>query len=106
MTHETISRPSSGSRWQRWEPHVHAPGTLLNDQFGGSWTEYLTKLESAEPPIRALGVTDYYLLDGYRAVRDAREQGQLQGCELIFANVEMRLAVGTVKGSWVNCICW
>ena len=59
-------------------------------------------LESAEPPIRALGVTDYYLLDGYRAVRDAREQGQLQGCELIFANVEMRLAVGTVKGSWVN----
>ena len=30
---------NSGSRWQRWDPHVHAPGTVLNDQFGGakSW---------------------------------------------------------------------
>ena len=26
-----------GSRWHRWDPHLHAPGTLLNDQFGGDW---------------------------------------------------------------------
>ena len=26
---------SSGSRWLRWEPHIHAPGTVLNDQFNG-----------------------------------------------------------------------
>jgi len=26
---------NSGSLWHRWEPHVHAPGTLLNNQFKG-----------------------------------------------------------------------
>ena len=24
-----------GSEWKRWEPHIHAPGTVLNNQFGG-----------------------------------------------------------------------
>jgi hypothetical protein len=35
---------NSGSRWHRWEPHVHAPGTVLNDQFKGadSWERYLS----------------------------------------------------------------
>ena len=29
-----------GSEWHRWEPHIHAPGTVLNNQFEGrpsSW---------------------------------------------------------------------
>jgi hypothetical protein len=62
---------NSGSRWQRWEPHIHTPGTVLNDQFKGtdSWKEYLGKVEAATPTIRALGVTDYYLLDTYEHVR-------------------------------------
>jgi hypothetical protein len=25
-----------GSEWRRWEPHVHAPGTVMNNQFGGN----------------------------------------------------------------------
>ena len=53
---------NSGSRWLRWDPHVHAPGTILNDQFGGdnAWDNYLKSLESAVPRIDAVGVTDYY----------------------------------------------
>jgi hypothetical protein len=56
---------NSGSHWHRWEPHVHAPGTVLNDQFKGadSWERYLGALETATPMIRALGVTDYYSTD-------------------------------------------
>ncbi|MDX1296732.1 MAG: AAA family ATPase [Pseudomonas sp.] len=91
----------SGSRWLRWEPHVHAPGTLFNDQFKGNWAQYLTALETASPAISALAVTDYYLLDTYRAVVEHKSQGRLQGCDLIFPNVELRLGVGTAK-SWVN----
>ena len=47
---------NSGSRWRRWEPHIHAPGTVLNDQFKGadSWECYLKALEAATPPIRAI----------------------------------------------------
>src|SRR5580698_1397713 len=87
---------NSGSRWHRWEPHVHAPGTILNDQFTGedSWERYLTALENATPAIRAIGVTDYYGTEGYERVCAARRQGRLPAADLIFPNIEMRLGVG------------
>jgi hypothetical protein len=36
-----------GSEWRRWEPHIHAPGTVMNNQFSGptAWHDYLTALE-------------------------------------------------------------
>ena len=36
-----------GSVWHRWDPHIHAPGTALNDQFGGEdpWEQFLTSAE-------------------------------------------------------------
>jgi hypothetical protein len=94
----------AGSLWHRWEPHVHAPGTVLNDQFGGagSWDDYLTALEVATPSIRALGITDYYNLETYNHVLSEKLIDRLPQCDLIFPNIEMRLALGTVKGSWVN----
>jgi len=60
----TISR---GSEWHRWDPHIHAPGTLLNDQFGSTdpWDAYLTAIENRTPKIEAIAVTDYYLTDTY-----------------------------------------
>jgi hypothetical protein len=91
---------NSGSRWHRWEPHMHAPGTLLNDQFAGDdpWNEYFNRLEASDPPIRAIAVTDYYLTGTYEYVREQKVQGRLPTVELIFANVELRLDVGTMKG--------
>ena len=93
-----------GSIWHRWEPHVHTPGTMLNDQFGGeeAWPEYLAQLEASNPPIRALGVTDYYSTDAYTRVCKEKARGRLSGIELIFPNVELRLDVGTMRGRWVN----
>ena len=95
---------NSGSRWHRWEPHIHTPGTVLNDQFKGadSWEAYLKAVETATPPIRAIGITDYYSTDGYEGVREAKQQGRLPSCDLIFPNIEMRFGIGTVKGKWVN----
>ena len=48
-----------GSEWHRWDPHLHTPGTALNDQFGRDWSGYLDVIESAVPPAEALGVTAY-----------------------------------------------
>jgi hypothetical protein len=95
---------NSGSRWYRWDPHIHAPGTVLNDQFKGadSWECYLKALEAATPAIRAIGITDYYSTESYERVCEEKQQGRLPDCDLIFANIEMRLGVGTVKGKWVN----
>lgn len=56
-----------GSVWHRWDPHIHTPGTALNDQYIGqaAWSTFLDAVELADPPIRALGVTDYFSIERY-----------------------------------------
>lgn len=101
MMDEPLNR---GSVWHRWDPHLHAPGTLFNNQFSGEdpWAEYFRAIVESDPPIRALGITDYYLTDSYEYVVKSAAEGHLPGVDLIFPNVECRLLVGTVKGKWVN----
>ncbi|NTE90099.1 TrlF family AAA-like ATPase [Agrobacterium rubi] len=92
-----------GSQWLRWEPHIHAPGTIFNDQFGkDSLDAYLTALEEVTPTLSAIGITDYYGIDTYDKVRAKKQEGRLPGCHLLFPNIEMRLAIGTVRGNFVN----
>jgi len=95
---------SSGATWLRWEPHIHGPGTVLNDQFKGSdaFNTYLNDLEAVTPSLRAIGITDYYSTEVYELVAEAKLSGKLPQCELIFPNIELRLDVGTVSGSFVN----
>ena len=89
-----------GSQWHRWDPHIHSPGTVLNDQFKGddAWCRYLDALEAESPSIRAIGVTDYYLTDNYEEIRRFKEAGRLPDVQFIFPNVEMRLAVAGKSG--------
>jgi energy-coupling factor transporter ATP-binding protein EcfA2 len=101
----TEPRLSRGSIWRRWDPHIHAPGTVLADQFQGpdAWEEYLARIEAATPTVVALGVTDYWSIDLYEQVREKKkDEGRLPDVELIFPNVEIRLGVGTGSGSAVN----
>lgn len=95
---------SRGSEWRRWEPHIHAPGTVLNDQFRGpnGWGDYLTALERATPTIEAVAVTDYYVTDTYEEVLRQKAAGRLPAAKLIFPNVELRLDVATARGGFVN----
>jgi hypothetical protein len=104
MAKETTPRLNSGAHWLRWEPHVHAPGTVLNDQFKGktAWEEYLTALENCRPILRAIGITDYYSTQTYERVLEAKRAERLPNIDLIFPNIEMRLDVGTMKGRFVN----
>lgn len=91
---------SSGSQWRRWEPHIHAPGTVLNNQFGGAdaWESYLTMLETITPKIEAIAVTDYYVTETYERVLKHRAAGRLPNVQLIFPNVELRLDVAAKTG--------
>jgi len=99
----TITRPGTGiasprgSEWHRWDPHLHAPGTALNDQFGGQWDEYLTAIEQSSPRIHALGITDYYSIRTYQEVRAQKVRGRLPDVGLIFPNVEIRLSIKTER---------
>lgn len=95
---------SRGSEWRRWEPHIHAPGTVMNNQFSGpnAWGDYLTALEQATPVIEAIAVTDYYVTDTYEEVLRHKAAGRLPSTKLVFPNVELRLDVATAKGGFVN----
>ena len=92
-----------GSEWHRWDPHLHAPGTLQADEYpADAWENYLLAVESASPVIRAICVTDYCVSRSYELVKAAKEQGRLQNCALLFPNIELRLNTGTIKGNFVN----
>jgi len=94
---------SRGSEWHRWEPHIHAPGTILNNQFGAAdpWEAYLTTLEGLTPKIEAIAVTDYYVTDTYEEFVKHKAAGRLPGVMLLFPNIELRLDVAA-KSGFVN----
>lgn len=94
---------SRGSEWHRWEPHIHAPGTILNNQFKGdnAWDEYIESLEKLTPSIEAIGVTDYYVTDTYEEFLKYKAAGRLANVKLIFPNIELRLDVAA-KSGFVN----
>ncbi len=92
-----------GSEWRPWGPHIHAPGTILNNQFGDGdpWGAYLSKLESLTPKVEAIAVTDYYVTETYQQVLAHKANGRLPGVKLIFLNIEVRLDVAA-KSGFVN----
>ncbi|NJR79346.1 TrlF family AAA-like ATPase [Sphingomonas corticis] len=92
-----------GAEWRRWEPHIHAPGTVLNDQFGGPdpWAGYLSALESRSPRIEAIGFTDYYVTDTYEQAVAHRAAGRLSDVKCVFPNIEVRLDIAA-KSGFVN----
>lgn len=102
MSREVEVDSTSGSQWRRWDPHLHAPGTLLNDQFAGDWEGYLAALEGAVPTVEVVGVTDYFSIACYRELRKHHKAGRLAGVKLLFPNVEMRLDVATEKKRPIN----
>src|ERR1700694_2118388 len=95
---------SIGSVWHRWDPHIHPPGTVLNNQYPavGAWDQFIDRIEQSSPTIRALGITDYYSVDLYETVRAKQREGRFQKVDVLFPNIEMRYGVGTGQGSPIN----
>lgn len=93
---------SPGSSWHRWDPHVHVPGTLLNDQFCDDWAGFLAELTSATPRASVLGITDYCSLRSYKKFLEQTRDCVIPELELVFPNVELRLTVETRRQQAVN----
>jgi energy-coupling factor transporter ATP-binding protein EcfA2 len=104
MKAEFDVQSEKGSLWHRWDPHIHTPGTALNDQYAGPdpWAAFLDAIEDSNPPIRAIGITDYFGIERYEEVAKEKSRGRLSGVGLIFPNVELRLGIETAKASAVN----
>lgn len=99
-------RWSIGSTWHRWDPHIHAPGTLKENQYGphdddAVWARFFAKIREAQPPCSALGITDYFVPRGYRLFLERGGLVQLPGL-FVFPNVELRLKTRAEKGNAPN----
>jgi ABC-type lipoprotein export system ATPase subunit len=92
-----------GSEWRRWDLHVHSPYSSLNSEFGPDFEAYAIRLleAAAANGIAAIGVTDYYTVEGYRHLRSLLADGEWlarldpkvrehAGQLLVLANVELR----------------
>nr|WP_157845645.1 hypothetical protein [Herbaspirillum huttiense] len=89
-----------GSLWHRCDPHIHTPGTALNNGYSGdeSWDGFPSKIETGLPPIRALGITDYCGIEKYVETLAKQREGRLPGVGLIFPNVELRSKLKRARG--------
>jgi predicted ATPase len=99
---ESIIPWSIGSCWLRWDPHLHAPGTLRNNQFADDWDAYIKRIEEARPAVSALGITDYFTLRSYKEMFRRRQAGALQSVPLVFPNIELRLTIETKDRQGIN----
>jgi len=86
---------SSGSKWRKWDLHLHAPETKKSDSYtfpgGNIWNEYCRILHESD--VHAFGITDYFSADGYFKTRDEYRKRYPDCKKRFFPNIELCLNV-------------
>ena len=80
-----------GSKWIKCDFHIHTPCSVLNNQFGDNFEEYVKKMlrKALENDIQVIAITDYYTIDGYKKLKEElakeikKEQQILENFELL-----------------------
>jgi ABC-type lipoprotein export system ATPase subunit len=69
--HGTRQEFPRGSEWRKWDLQVHTPFSVLNNGFGTDFDLYAKELfeRAIANDIHAIGVTDYFSVEGYRALK-------------------------------------
>jgi ABC-type cobalamin/Fe3+-siderophores transport system ATPase subunit len=80
-----------GAEWRKWDLHVHAPGTKLNDNYGTPlpWDRYCAVIEESD--VAVVGITDYFSLDCFFEFRVEYEKRYPKTEKVFFPNLELRL---------------
>lgn len=98
----------SGSRWRRWDLHLHTPETLKEDNYTGTtpeekWTGFCNDINASEAEISVVGITDYLLIDNYKKFLSLIEEGKItKKFDLVLPNLELRLTPVTGDGRALN----
>ena len=90
-----------GSSWRKWDLHVHTPDTVLSNEYGTTWDEFLSALEN-ESEICVLGVTDYLSIEGYKKLLAEGSSRSLGSIRLLIPNIEFRVTPQTDRGNAIN----
>jgi hypothetical protein len=78
---------------RRLEPHIHAPETVLTDNFPteNTWELNFNGLAAVSPLFEATGVTDYCITRRYERMSDKKAKGRLKECDLLTSNIELQI---------------
>lgn len=83
-----------GSEWRKWDLHIHTPKSIIQ-HYGGDtpevWEKYISDLEQLPEEYKAIGINDYFFLDGYKEVLKFKNNGRLANIDLILPVIELRL---------------
>ncbi len=92
-----MTQSNKGSTWKIWDLHLHSPYSILNNGFGDpereeTWELYVKNIENKcrEKGIAAIGITDYFTIEGYKKVKEYVDRGRLEGI-FVLPNIEFRL---------------
>lgn len=106
------SKFKDGSNWIKCDFHVHTPCSILNNQFGDNFDEYVKELftKALNKNISVIGITDYFSIDGYKKIKSeylkketlTRLGFSLEEIEkileiLIIPNIEFRIKINVGK---------
>lgn len=91
-----------GSTWNKWDLHLHSPESF-HESFGldrdldpgedadeAVWDRYISELGDLDD-ISCVGITDYFSIEGYERVREAKQNGELDNLDLVLPNIELRV---------------
>ncbi len=102
---------SKGSEWRRWEPHIHTPGTVKNDNFNGAdladkWDKFINDINIYPDDISVIAITDYLSSDNYFYFKKAIEDGKItKDFKLVLPNIELRISPVTGGSTPINIHC-
>lgn len=84
---------AGGSEWRKWDLHVHAPGTRLNNQYGkpseDTWERFCSYLEESD--VAVIGITDYFTCDAFFEFRKEHRARHPRSRKVFLPNLELRL---------------
>jgi hypothetical protein len=55
---------AKGSKWRKWDLHVHSPASA---NFSGDWNQFIIQLGNADCDV--IGINDYFSVAGYKEVQ-------------------------------------
>lgn len=101
------TRLSTGSEWRKWDLHIHAPDTRLENNYQKKnsepdWDRFCEIIHNSD--VAAIGITDYFSLDSFFIFKEKYSEKYPNDRERIFfPNLELRLHHAVHKsGAEVN----
>ena len=100
MMHYT--KYSQGSKWRKWDLHLHSPETKLSDNYKNDdesdvWDKFCDLIERSD--VDVIAITDYFTAENYFTFIEKYKSKYPSSKKSFFPNIEFRLEVSVNKAA-------